>query len=136
MNNLNLYFRFICFSPCSKTFNWAENIFPTSHLLKQSHKSSSNTAWITTVTIFHDLTFKFKIADMMAKMTNNKSKCFTEKGSIPFVIVTELCQMDMELLLWIIISHLLLRFQTVYNNLQFSKKKSVFSLKQCISRHR
>lgn len=67
MNKLNLCFRFICFSPCSKTFNWAENIFPMSHLLKQSHKCSSNTVWTTTVTICYDLTFKFEIADMMTK---------------------------------------------------------------------
>lgn len=79
MNNLNLYFIFICSRPCSKTFNWAENIFPMSHLLKQSHKHSSNTAWTTTVTICYDLTFKFEIADMMTKI---RSKCITGKGSI------------------------------------------------------
>lgn len=106
MNNLNLYFRFICFSPCSKTFNWAENIFPMSHLLKQSHKCGPNTAWTTTVTICHDLTFKFETADMMTKMTNNESKYITVKVSILFVIVTELCQIDIQLLLWIIISYL------------------------------
>lgn len=82
MNNLNLYFRFICFNPCSKTFNWAENIFSMSHLLKQSPKCTSNTAWTTTVTIFRDLTFRFQIADMMTKKTNNESKHITVKGTI------------------------------------------------------
>lgn len=84
MNNLNLSFRFICFNPCSKTFNWAENIFSMSHLLKQSHKCTSNTAWTTTVTICHDLTFKFEIADMMTKKTNNECKHITGKGTIFF----------------------------------------------------
>lgn len=81
MNNLNLYFRFICFNPCSKTLNWAENIFSMSHLLKQSHKCTSNTAWTTTVTICYDLTFKFEIVDMTTKKTNNESKHITGNGT-------------------------------------------------------
>lgn len=59
-----------------------------------------------TVTICHDLTFKFEIADMMAKMTNNKSKRISAKGNISHVIVTGLCQMDIHSLLRIIALHL------------------------------
>lgn len=55
-----------------------------SHLLKQSHKCTSNTEWTTTVTICHDLTFKFEIGDMMTKKTNNESKHITGKGTFFF----------------------------------------------------
>lgn len=58
------------------------------------------------MTICHDLTFKFEIADMMAKMTDNKSKRISAKGNICHVIVTGLCQMDTHSLLRIIALHL------------------------------